>query len=72
MRHTHLTTQQAIDILIKDGSIYWTDEGYSNAQNIDWNAISVLFNTEEIHTFGQAMVTRLYLDREIMIGLGWI
>lgn len=66
MRHTTLTTQQAIEILAKDGSIYWTDEGYEKADTIDWNAIAVFFNTEEIHTFCQGMVTRIYLDNRYL------
>lgn len=60
MRHTKLTTDQAIDILSKDGSIYWTEEGYRN-NGVDWMMVSVFFNTQEIHTYCQGFVTRLYL-----------
>lgn len=62
MRHTKLTTQEAIEILAEDGSIYWTEEGYENVGSVDWNAIAVFFNTEEIHTYGQGMITRIYSD----------
>lgn len=72
MRHTTLTTQQAIEILAQDGSIYWTEEGFRTDDQVDCSTVSTFFNTEEIHTYGQGMVTRIYLDREIMIGLGWI
>lgn len=59
MRYTKLTTQQAIDILVKDGSIYWTEEGYSNDVGVDWLMVSIFFNTQEIHTFCNGMVTRV-------------
>jgi hypothetical protein len=65
MRHTTLTTQQAIEILANDGSIYWTEDGYENVNQIDWNAVSVFFNTEEIHTFCNGLVTRIYLPSSI-------
>jgi len=58
MRHTHLTTQQAIDILIREGAIYWTAEGYSS-DGVDWLMVSIFFNTQEIHTFGQGMKTKV-------------
>lgn len=64
MRHTALTTEQAIEILAEDGSIYWTDEGYDNAHTIDWKAIAAFFGTEEIHTFCNGYVTRIYLSEE--------
>jgi hypothetical protein len=71
MRHNALTTEQAIEILANEGSIYWTEEGYDNADTVDWNAVSVFFNTEEIHTYGQGMVTRIYSDKRYLPwGLG--
>lgn len=71
MRHNALTTEQAIEILANQGSIYWTEEGYDNADTVDWNAVSIFFNTEEIHTYGQGMVTRIYSDKRYLPwGLG--
>lgn len=71
MRHNALTTEQAIKILANEGSIYWTEEGYDNADTVDWNAVSVFFNTEEIHTYCQGMVTRIYSDKRYLPwGLG--
>lgn len=60
-RHDKLTTQQAIEILAKEGSIYWTNEGYSNDVGVDWLMVAIFFNTQEIHSYGQGMVTRIYL-----------
>lgn len=65
MRHSKLTTQQAIEILAQDGSIYWTEYGYENINQVDWDAIAVFFNTEEIHTFCNGMVTRIYIPGNI-------
>ncbi len=59
MRHTNITTHQAIEMLAKDGSIYWTEEGYMNCNSVDWNIVSIFFNTDQIHTFCNGMVTRL-------------
>lgn len=71
MRHTNLTTQQAIEILAKDGSIYWTEEGYTGEVNVDWLMVAIFFNTDEIHTYGQGMVTRIYSDKRYLPwGLG--
>jgi len=62
MRHGALTTDEAIKILAEEGSIYWTQEEYSEPKStVDWNLIAIFFNTQEINTFGQLMVTRIYL-----------
>lgn len=61
MRHGQLTTEQAIEILVEEGSIYWTEEAYTGPDTVDWLMVSIFFNTQEIHTFGQGMVTRIYL-----------
>lgn len=62
MRHGALTTQQAIEILSEDESIYWTAEEYSEPEStIDWNLVAIFFNTNEIHTFCNGYVTRIYL-----------
>lgn len=67
MRHTNLTTQQAIEILAEHGSIYWTDEGYTmdkfNDDRVDWLMVAIFFNTDEIHTYQQGQVTRIYSDK---------
>jgi hypothetical protein len=61
MRHGALTTDEAIKILAEEGSIYWTEDEYSEPKStIDWNLVAVFFNTEEIHSYGQGMVTRIY------------
>lgn len=71
MRHTTLTTEQAIEILSEDGSIYWTDKGYDNCETVDWNVVAIFFNTDEIHTYCQGLVTRIYSDkRYLRWGLG--
>lgn len=62
MRHTTLTTDEAIKILAEDESIYWTEEGYDNCGSIDWNMIAVFFNTDEIHTYCNGLVTRIYFS----------
>lgn len=37
----------------------------------NWNAISVFFNTDEIHTYNQGLVTRIYSDKRYLPwGLG--
>lgn len=66
MRHTKLTTQEAIEILAEDGSIYWTEEGYMGDCGVDWLIVSIFFNTDEIHTYGQGMVTRIYSDNRYL------
>ncbi len=58
MRHGIITTEEAISILVRDGSIYWTDEGYLN-DKVDWLMVSLFFNTQEIHTYCNGMVTRI-------------
>lgn len=63
MRHTKLTTQQAIDILIKEEAIYWTEDGYQSTNDgVDWLMVSIFFSTQEIHTFGQGMKTKVFCD----------
>lgn len=59
MRHDNLTTDQAIDILIKEDAIYWTEKGYEEDVDVDWKMVAIFFNTNEIHTFGQGMKTRV-------------
>lgn len=59
MRHDNLSTEQAIDILIKEDAIYWTEKGYENDVDVDWLMVAIFFNTNEIHTFGQGMKTRV-------------
>lgn len=61
MRHGKITTEQAINILAKKGSIYWTNDGYMKNDGVDWMMVAIFFNTEEIHTYCQGMVTRIYL-----------
>jgi hypothetical protein len=61
MRHTNLNTDQAIKILSEEGSIYWTEEGYRNGGDVDWMTVAIFFNTEEIHTYCNGYVTRIYL-----------
>ena len=61
MRHGAITTQQAIEILSEDESIYWTYEEYSEPKStIDWLLVAIFFNTNEIHTFCNGYVTRIY------------
>jgi len=67
MRHGALTTDQAIKILAEDGSIYWTEEEYSEPKStIDWNLVAIFFNTNEIHTFCNGYVTRIYSDKRYL------
>lgn len=72
MRQGALTTDQAIKILAEEGSIYWTDEEYMEPKStIDWLMVAIFFNTDEIHTYGQMMVTRIYSDKRYLPwGLG--
>ena len=63
MRHTTLTTEQAIDLLFEDEVIYWTEDGYSSDHaGVDWLMVAIFFNTEEIHTYCQGMKTRIYFN----------
>lgn len=61
MRHNSLTTEQAIKILSEEGSIYWSDPFHIFGDTVDWLMVSIFFNTQEIHTYGNGMVTRIYL-----------
>lgn len=62
MRHDSLTTEQAINILMYDKVIYWTEEGYRRGMdNVDWLMVAIFFNTNEIHTFNQGMKTKVIL-----------
>lgn len=61
MRHAALTTEEAIKILAEEGSIYWTEDEYCEPKStIDWNMVAIFFNTEEIHTYCNGYVTRIY------------
>jgi hypothetical protein len=61
MRHGPLTTNEAIEILIQDDVIYWTEEEYmDNKSTVDWLMVAIFFNTNEIHSFGQGMKTVIY------------
>lgn len=62
MRHgPYLTTEQAIDILIQDGVIHWTEQAFG-FDNVDWLMVSIFFNTNEIHTFNQGMKTKVIYE----------
>ena len=58
MRHGKITTEQAIDLLLKDGVIYFTDDGWQG-DGVDWLIVSIFFNTQEIHGFTQGLKVRL-------------
>lgn len=61
MRYDNLNTEQAIEILLKEDAIYWTEQGYSNDVDVDWLMVAIFFNSDEIHTFCQGMKTRVIL-----------
>lgn len=61
MRYGEITTEQAIDLLLRDGVIYWTLEAYTGRQTVDWLMVSIFFNTQEIHSFTQGMKTKIYI-----------
>ena len=60
MRHDNLTTEQAIDILIKEDAIYWTEKGYEDEVDVDWLMVAIFFNSNQIHTFNQGLKTRVF------------
>lgn len=61
MRIGKITTSEAIAILLKDGCIHWTEDAYINDDGVDWMMVSIFFNTNEIHTYCQGMVTRIII-----------
>ena len=56
-----IDTNKAIELLLTNGSIYWTDEVYCGDDGVDWLMVAIFLNTQNINTFGQGMVTRVYL-----------
>jgi hypothetical protein len=64
MRYGPLTTEECINLLIRDGVIYWTEDGYDDVTTADWLMIAIFFNTDEIHTFNQGMKTVIYLPSD--------
>jgi len=71
-RHKRITTEKAIKLLARDGVIYWHEDTYYPVSDwsgqyytpndgVDWLMVAIFFNTNEIHSFGQGMKTRIYL-----------
>jgi hypothetical protein len=60
MRYGKITTFQAIEILARDGCIYFTDEAWQD-DGVDWLMVSIFFNTQEIHGFTQGYKVRIDL-----------